>query len=164
MQITKHKVVAIDYRLTDDQGELIDSSEETEPLAYLHGVGALVTGLEDALEGKQEGADLEVALTAAEAYGERREDLCSVVAKELFDGVDELEVGMQFSIPSDDDDEDQFVLVTEITDDTVTIDGNHPLAGVDVVFTVSVIEVRDATAEEISHGHAHEPDDGGVRD
>lgn len=163
MQVSKNKVVSIDYRLTDNEGTLIDSSEGHEPLDYLHGIGAIVAGLEEALEGKSVGDKFEVALTPEQAYGERKDELCSEIPKEMFEDVKDIEVGMQFSIPVDEDVEgeeglmEQFVMVTEVRDDTVVIDGNHPLAGMDLVFNVSVVEVREATEEEIDHGHAHGP-------
>ncbi|MCA9263264.1 MAG: peptidylprolyl isomerase [Planctomycetales bacterium] len=156
MHITKHKVVSIDYRLTDDEGEVIDSSEGEEPLVYLHGVGAIVPGLEDELEGKQPGDAFSVSLEPEDAYGDYQEELCTQVAREHFDDVPDLEVGMQFRIP-DDEGGEAYVLVTEIDEELVTLDGNHPLAGVNLHFQVSVVEVRDATPEEIEHGHAHGP-------
>lgn len=155
MQVAKNKVVSINYNLTDDEGTLIDSSEGYDPLAYLHGVGNIVAGLEKALEGKNVGDEFKVSLTPSEAYGDRNDELCSVVPKDMFESADDIEVGMHFSIPDEESGEEQFVMVTEITEDDVTVDANHPLAGVNLVFDVSVVEVRDATDEEIEHGHAH---------
>ena len=156
MQVAKHKVVSLNYKLTDDAGDEIDRSTDG-PLLYLHGAGALVPGLENALDGKSIGDELKVSLTPQDGYGERDEKLCSEVNREHFEGVDELEVGMQFFIPSDDGGEDQFVFVTAVSEETVTIDGNHPLAGIHLVFDVAVVDIREATAEEIEHGHAHGP-------
>lgn len=155
MQVAKNKVVSINYHLTDDEGTLIDSSEGYDPLAYLHGTGNIVVGLEKALEGKSVGDEFKISLTPEDAYGQRKDELCTVVPKDMFENVDDIEVGMHFSIPDEESGEEQFVMVTEVNDENVTIDGNHPLAGVNLVFDVSVVEIRDATDEEIEHGHAH---------
>ncbi|MEO8495319.1 MAG: peptidylprolyl isomerase [Planctomycetota bacterium] len=153
MQITKHKVVKIHYTLTDDDGELIDSSEGVEPLEYLHGVGGIVPGLEDVLEGKSVGDRIKVNVQPEDGYGEQDDDLLHDVERSQFEGVDDLELGMQFEV--DTDDGPMLVTVVEITDETVTVDGNHELAGVALNFDVIVHEIRDATPEEIAHGHAH---------
>lgn len=157
MQIAKHKVVSINYRLTDDKGDEIDASEEGEPLLYLHGIGALVEGLEEALEGKAVGDKLKAALTPEQAFGERDEKLCSTVSKDSFEDVADLAVGMPFYIANEETGENECVFVTGIEEDSVTIDGNHPLAGIHVVFDVSVVDIRDATDEEIEHRHPHGP-------
>ena len=153
MQITKNKVVAIDYTLKSDDGELIDTSEGQEPLAYLHGVGGIIPGLERELEGKQPGDQLHVKVAPADAYGERDESLEQEVALEQFEDSENLALGMQFQVDSDDG--PVVVTVVEIDDDVVTIDGNHPMAGVNLNFDVTIREVRDATTDELSHGHVH---------
>ncbi len=155
MQVAKDKVVAIDYTLTDDEGNVLDSSVGREPLAYLHGWGNIIPGLEKALEGKQAGDNLTVRVPAAEAYGERDDSLTQQVPRELFMGVDELEVGMRFQAQTNQG--VQIVTITEIYGDVVTVDGNHPLAGKPLNFEINVVEVRDATAEELAHGHVHGP-------
>ena len=155
MQVEKHTVVAIDYTLTDDDGQLIDTSEGHQPLSYLHGVGSIVPGLERKLTGKQIGDELEVAVTPAEGYGERNEDLLQQVARESFAGIDDLAEGMQFRVDSDDG--PLVVTVVDIAEDIVTVDGNHPLAGFHLNFRVTVRDVRAATEEEIAHGHVHGP-------
>lgn len=154
MQITKNAVVAIDYKLTDDSGEVIDSSEGQDPLAYLHGAGNIIPGLEKALEGKAVGDELQVNVPAAEGYGERSGELVQVISREQFGEVEDLRVGQQFQVQTD---EGYLVFtVTRIDGDAVTIDGNHPLAGANLNFDVAVREVREATAEELSHGHIHD--------
>jgi len=155
MQVAKNKVVSIDYTLKNDAGEVIDSSEGHEPLFYLHGAQNIVPGLESALEGKAAGDRIQVSIAPAEAYGERNEALQQAVPREAFQGVEDLEVGMQFRAESDAG--QQIVTITAIEGDEVTVDGNHPLAGETLNFDVTVVEVRDATAEELEHGHVHGP-------
>lgn len=155
MQIAKNKVVAIDYVLKDDKGQVLDSSEGREPLSYLHGAGTIIPGLERELDGKQTGDELEVAVAAKDAYGDRNEALIQDVPREQFDGVDDLEVGMKFRVDSTQG--PMVITVTRIGDEVVTVDGNHPLAGLNLNFAVNVRDVREATEEELSHGHAHGP-------
>ena len=160
MQVAKHTVVTIDYTLSDDDGETIDSSQDAEPLLYLHGEGNIIPGLDRELEGKSVGDQIKVSVSPADGYGERQEGLRQEVSRDHFSGIDDLEVGMQFRAPTDSEDdngEEQFIVVTvvEIGDDTVTVDGNHELAGLTLHFDVTIREVRDATSEEITHGHAH---------
>ncbi len=157
MQVAKHRVVTFDYKLTDEDGELIDSSEGSEPLVYLHGVGGIVPGLERALEGKSVGDRIQVTVAPEDGYGEQDDSLIFEVDFDQFEETDELELGQQFQI--DTDDGPLVVTVVEITEDTVTIDGNHELAGISLNFDVTIVEVREATPEEIDHGHAHGEDD-----
>lgn len=155
MKIAKHSVVEMGYTLTDGDGKVLDSSEGGEPFVYLHGVGTLIPGLESALEGQTAGEQLQVTVPPADGYGERNAALCQQVPRSEFQGVDELKEGMQFRVPTD---EGQVVVtVTDVGDETVTIDGNHPLAGNTLHFDVAVLNVREATAEEIEHGHVHGP-------
>ncbi len=153
MVIAKHKVVAIDYKLTDRDGNLIDSSDGHGPLHYIQGIGNLIPGLENALEGKKSGDSLKVAIPAKDAYGERNESLCQKVPKEQFDTSEGIELGMQFEVETEAG--ELVVTVVEVDQTTVTVDGNHPLAGVELHFDVTVKSVRDASAEEIAHGHVH---------
>jgi FKBP-type peptidyl-prolyl cis-trans isomerase SlyD len=153
MQIAKDTVVSIDYTLKDDDGSVLDSSEGKQPLSYLHGSGNIIPGLEQALEGKAPGDELNVRVEPADAYGERREELQQAVPKNLFEGVDELQPGMQFQAQGDGG--TQIVTVVDVEDDQVTVDANHPMAGVALNFDVKVVDVRDATDEEREHGHAH---------
>ena len=155
MRITKDQVVAIDYTLTDDQGQVLDTSEGSEPLWYLHGAKGIIPGLERELDGKQTGDHLEVAITPKDGYGERNDSLRQSVSRDQFDDNQELELGMQFRVDSGN--EPLIVTIVEITDDTVTVDGNHPLAGMNLNFDVTVREIRAATPEELEHGHVHGP-------
>ena len=157
MQIAENTVVAIDYVLKDDEGQVLDSSEGREPLLYLHGAGQIIPGLERELDGKQVGDQLQVTVSPGDGYGERKDELRLDVARDQFDGIDDLELGMQFQVDSDDG--PMVVTVVDISEEIVTVDGNHPLAGVQLNFTVTVREVREATAEELEHGHAHGDDD-----
>lgn len=153
MKIENNKVVQIKYVLTDAQGNQMDASGD-EPLAYLHGSHNLIPGLEAELKGKQAGDKFVATIPAEEAYGEKQDHLIQDgVPKEMFQGVDNIEVGMRFEAQS----EQGFhsVVITEINDETVTVDGNHEMAGMDLTFDIEVVDVRDATEEEISHGHAH---------
>ena len=156
MQIAENKVVSIDYTLTDADGALLDTSKGGEPLSYIHGTGSIISGLESALDGKSSGDALQVSIPPEEAYGERNDDLQQTVARDMFDGVEDLEVGMQFRAQGSQG--EQVVRVVAIEGDDVTVDGNHPLAGVTLNFDVTVADVRDATSEELEHGHAHGPE------
>jgi len=153
MKVAENAVVVIDYTLTDNSGEVIDSSEGAGPLAYLHGAGNIINGLEDALLGKEAGEQIKATIDPENAYGERHEDMKQDVPKELFGGVDNIEVGMQFQ--SETDQGPVMVTVVAISDEMVTVDGNHPLAGVQLNFDVTIREVREATQEELEHGHVH---------
>jgi len=155
MQITTGKVVSIDYTLTDDQKQILDSSEGGDPLTYLHGVGQLIRGLEKELEGKSTGDSLQVSIAPKDGYGERDAAKVAVVPKKSIQGVGELKVGMQLQASNGHG--EQIVTITKIEGDEVTIDANHPLADTTLNFDVTVRDVRDATEEEIAHGHVHGP-------
>ena len=155
MQIEKHRVVSIDYTLTDDDGQVIDSSDGAAPLTYLHGAGNIIPGLESALEGKTSGEQLNVSIQPADGYGERRDELRQVVERKQFEEIDDLDIGMQFRVPMQDGGQ-VVVSVVEIRDDEVTVDGNHELAGENLHFDVKIRDVREATPDEIDHGHVHE--------
>ena len=145
----------IHYTLTNDQGEVLDSSSGGEPLAYLHGSGNIIPGLEKALEGKQAGDKLVVKVAPADGYGERNDALIQQVPKRAFQGVAQIQPGMSFTAQSSQG--PMQVTVTAVAGDMVTVDGNHPLAGETLNFDVEVTEVRKATLEELSHGHVHGP-------
>lgn len=157
MQIEKNKVVGIDYTLTDDKGKVLDSSEGLEPLCYLHGADNIITGLERALEGQEVGAELQVLVTPEDGYGDRDESLMQEIPKEEFDEIEDLEVGMEFEVETEEG--PRVILITEIGDEVVTVDGNHPFSGINLSFKVAVREIRKATEEELEHGHAHGPGD-----
>lgn len=153
MKITKDSVVVMHYAVSDSDDTLIDSSYDHKPMAIIHGTGYLIPGLEDALENHQAGDKFEVSVEAEQAYGPRNDDYVQSVEKDLLQGVEELAVGTQLRATTDDG--EQTVIVIDITDDVVTVDGNHPLAGLDLKFDVEILEVREATAEELQHGHIH---------
>jgi len=155
MGITQDSVVSIHYTLKDGAGEVIDRSAAGMPLAYLHGRGTLVPGLERELAGKVAGDKLNIKLAAADGYGEYDERLVRRVPRESLRGIPNLAVGMRLHAQTHEG--QQAVTVSEIGADTVTIDGNHPLAGKDLSFEIEIADVRDATEEELSHGHVHGP-------
>jgi len=153
MQVADNMAVSIHYTLTNDEGEVIDSSIGGSPLAYLHGAGNIISGLEKALHGKAEGEQFTVRIEADDAYGDFMEDRVQIIPREMFEGVDVLEVGMQFH--ADVSSGPGVVTIVEIDGDDITIDGNHPLAGVPLTFNVEIVEIRPASKEEMDHGHIH---------
>jgi FKBP-type peptidyl-prolyl cis-trans isomerase SlyD len=155
MKIAAQCVVSFHYTLHDDAGQLLDASGDQQPLAYLHGSGNLIEGLERALEGRGAGETFDVAIEAGDAYGEHHGELVQEVARDLFPDPDAVAPGMAFE--GETEDGPQSVRVVAVTDDTVTIDANHPLAGQRLNFHVEVVEVRPATQEELQHGHVHGP-------
>jgi len=155
MLIAQDKVVLIHYTLKNDEGEVIDSSSGRDPLAYLHGQGNIIPGLEKALEGKQAGDKLSVRVEPSEGYGTRDARLIQEVPRQQF-GSANVQPGMQFHAQTAQG-HTRVVTVTGIAGDMVTVDGNHPLAGENLNFDVEVTNVRDASEEELSHGHVHGP-------
>ena len=155
MPIAKDSVVSIHYTLKDDSGAVIDSSAGSDPLTYLHGHGNIVSGLENALEGKEIGNKIAVTVPPAEGYGDYNKDLVQKVPLRSLKGIPNVRVGMQLQAQTEHG--TRVVTVTHVQSDMVTIDGNHPLAGKPLNFDVEVTEVRPATEEELSHGHVHGP-------
>lgn len=153
MDIRRETVVEIDYTLTSDAGEVLDSSEGRSPLTYLHGAGNIIPGLEQALEGRSAGDAVDVRISPENAYGEHDPNLLQEVPRSAFEGVDSLEVGMQFEAGTEDG-RHMLVTVSALGEETVTIDGNHPMAGVPLNFAVLVRSVRAATDAERSAGRA----------
>jgi FKBP-type peptidyl-prolyl cis-trans isomerase SlyD len=153
MQISKDSVVSMAYTLTNDEGQVIDTSAGGEPLVYLHGAQNIIPGLENALVGKQVGDKLTVNVVAADGYGEYNPDLVQVVPKHLFAGVENIEAGMQFHAQTDYG--MQVVTVAAVEGDEITVAGNHPLAGQNLNFDVEIMDIRAASAEELEHGHVH---------
>jgi len=159
MQICKNRVASFGFRVTDESGQTLDSSKESGPFSYVHGIGYLIPGLESAMEGKAAGDSFSVAILPAQGYGERDESLVQVVPRSVFDGIDGLEVGLQLQL--EDDDGTRLAAVTKIEENNVTLDGNHPLAGVTLNFDIDIVDVREATEEELEHGHPAGQDDCG---
>jgi len=161
MQIAQHAVASLRYTLTDSQGDILDEATNEEPFVYLHGANNIIPGLENALIGKQKSDQLAVTIPPEDAYGLHDERLTQEVSKEMFSGVDDSQLmpGAQFHAQTNAGQE--VITVASVQEDTVTIDGNHPLAGETLHFDVTVLEVRAATEEEISHGHAHAEGDCG---
>ncbi len=155
MQIAKNKVVSIDYTLTDSKGEVLDSSSKGRPLQYIQGMGQLIPGLEKALEGKTTGDALKAQIPAKEAYGVRDEELMQIIPKENFADIPDLKVGMELEAESDDG--VRVITVVGVEADRVIVDGNHPLAGMDLTFDVKIVGVREPTEDELGHGHVHGP-------
>jgi len=157
MKISSDKVVTMNYTLTDNTGSLIDSSKEREPFSYIHGTGTIIPRLEKELEGMSTGESVNVNITAEEGYGARDESLMQDLPMERFSDVDDLKIGMQFQV---EDGSDSYVFtVVNIEGENVTIDWNHPLAGIDLNFAIDVLEVRDATEEELDHCNVHADDE-----
>ncbi|MDH4200286.1 MAG: peptidylprolyl isomerase [Spirochaetia bacterium] len=167
MKIDKEKHVNIDYILKNDKGEILDSSEGGDPLGYIHGVGAIIPGLENALEGKEEGNEFSVSIKPEDAYGLYMEDLIEEVPIEDLQGIPNLQTGMQLQSQSHQG--MRIFTVTKINENSVVMDGNHPLAGETLHFSIKVNEVREATEDELAalehqccggghheHEHAHE--------
>lgn len=154
MQISKHKVVTMEYTLTDAEGSIIDESKGDEAFAYIQGIGSIISGLEKALEGKTVGESVQVSIAPEEAYGVRDDELMTEVPLDRFESPEMIEPGMQFHTQSPEG-AVRVVTVVSVQDDVVTVDGNHPLAGVTLNFSVNIKDVRDATEEELEHGHAH---------
>lgn len=155
MQIAKNAAVQIHYTLKNDAGEVLDSSEGAEPLAYLQGHGNLIPGLEKALEGKRAGDEVAVSIPPEEGYGVRDASLIQDVPRSAFEGIPDVEVGMQFH--ADSNHGPRTVTVTKVAAETITVDGNHPLADQTLHFAVQIVAVRAASKEELSHGHVHGP-------
>jgi len=151
MQIKKNKVAGIHYTLKDNKGEIIDTSDGRDPLYYLHGAGNLIVGMEEGLEGRTTGDKFQLQISPEKGYGEKDPTMTQKVPRSAF-GDQQVKKGMQFSAGNG-----SVVTVTDVGLEAITVDANHPLAGVPLHFAVEVVEVRDATEEELSHGHVHGP-------
>jgi FKBP-type peptidyl-prolyl cis-trans isomerase SlyD len=151
MQITKHKVASIHYTLTDNDGKILDSSSGREPLTYIQGIGNLIPGMEEGLEGKSKGEKLSLKISPEKGYGVKDEALTQRVPRTAFGG-QEVKVGMQFQT-----NQGGVVTVTHVGLSEITVDANHPLAGVELNFAVEIMDIRPATEDEIAHGHVHGP-------
>ena len=151
MQISKHKVASIHYTLTDNSGKVLDSSAGREPLHYIQGIGNLIPGMEEGLEGKKQGDKFNIKVSPEKGYGVKDDKMVQKVPRSAF-GSDKIEKGMQFQT-----NQGQIVTVTDVGLNEVTVDANHPLAGVELNFAVEVMSIREATSDEIAHGHVHGP-------
>lgn len=156
MEIAKNKVVSMHYKGTLKDGSVFDSSEGRDPLVFIYGTGMIIPGLESGMEGLAVGDKKSIEVAADDAYGPVHEEAKQEIPKDKMPQDVEIKAGMQLAaqgphgmIP---------VTVSEVKDDVVVIDMNHPLAGKDLVFDIEIVDVRDATEEELSHGHVHGPD------
>jgi len=156
VHIEKNRVVTLNYTLRDEQGTVLDASSGRGPLSYLHGKGNIIPGLEQALSGKAAGDKLDVTVTPEQGYGPRDERLVQIVPRTKFGEVEGLAPGMQVRVGGPQG--QRIVSVVRVDRDFVTIDGNHPLAGRTLHFSVEIAEVRKASHEEVAHGHVHGPD------
>lgn len=154
MQIGKHKVVSIHYTLRDNDGNIIDSSDGAAPLTYIQGIGNLIPGMEEGLEGKIKGEKFDIKVSPEKGYGLRDDTMTQKVPRTAF-GTQDIQAGMQFQAQTGQG--TQVVTVTEVGTDTITVDGNHPLAGIELHFAVEVMDIREATKDELEHGHVHGP-------
>ena len=153
MEIQDNMVVGMHYTLKNDAGEVLDSSEGRDPLVFLQGKGNIISGLESALVGKTTGDKLDVTVEPEDGYGVRREELMQKIPRSAFQGVDDVQVGMQFQAQTE---KGPIPLrVTAIEGDEITVDANHVLASVRLHFSVSIESIREASDEEKSHGHVH---------
>lgn len=155
MKVTKNVVVSFDYELTGEDGEVIDTSKGRAPLTYLHGAHHIVPGLEAGLEGKSAGDSFKVKVAPEDGYGLRDEARTQVVPRAQLPAEGELVPGMQFQAKTQHG--FQVFTVLSVDGESVTLDGNHPLAGATLQFDVTVVELRAASAEELAHGHVHGP-------
>lgn len=155
MNIQDNTVVQLHYDLLDENGELIESSREGEPMAYLHGASNIVPGLEKALAGKAVGDALEVTISPEDGYGERQEDMVQRLPAKYLKHAGKLKPGMQ--VPLQTEEGPRWVTVIKVGLKSVDVDANHPFAGKTLTFKVDIIDIREASDEEKSHGHAHGP-------
>jgi FKBP-type peptidyl-prolyl cis-trans isomerase SlyD len=153
MKISNEKVVSMHYTLTNDAGDVLDSSDGREPLAYMHGAGNIIPGLETALEGKAVGDKLSVTIPPEEGYGVHNDDFVQTVSLTNFQDPSQVKLGVQFQAQTPEG--VRIATVTAVVGDAVTIDMNHPLADMTLHFDVEVMEIREPTAEEKEHGHVH---------
>lgn len=157
MKIEDNKVASINMKVSDQDGTLLEDTSEGDPFMYLHGTGSILAGLETALAGKATGDRVELSLEPAEGFGEINDALKQEIPAEQFQGVDNVEIGMQFEGQTD---HGAVVLtVVEVNDETIIVDANHPYAGKTLNFVLDVLDVREATKEELDHGHAHGEDE-----
>ncbi len=154
MTITDKSVVAIHYTLKNDNGEELDGSSDDEPLVYLHSYGNIIPGLEEALAGKTVGDSLNITVPPEKAYGEKKEEMMGKVPLSAFEGMGEIKAGMRFDAEGEDGHR-QMIVIEEVGEEEITVNGNHPMAGLTLHFDVTINSIREATEEELEHGHVH---------
>lgn len=157
LKIANDLVVEFHYTLTTDNGEVIDTSRDKEPLSYIHGKQMIIHGLEKELTGKGLGDKLRVKVLPDEGYGARDDQMVQIVPKEQFKDMGEITLGMRFQLRSESG-ETLMVSATRIDETSIHLDANHPLAGINLNFDIEIIAIRMATAEELGHGHIHDGD------
>lgn len=155
MKIAENHVVTLNYTLKDNDDNIIDKSDDGS-FCYLHGASNIIPGLENALTGKTSGDELSVSVAPEEGYGPRDDARIQEVPRDAFPPEITIEPGMQFNAQGPEG-QDVMVTIAKVEGDTVTVDGNHPLAGVTLNFDVTIADIRDASAEELEHGHVHGP-------
>ena len=153
MNIAKNLAVSIHYTLKNGDGKTLDSSSGQDPLTYLHGNGNLISGLEKELEGKVAGDKITAVIPPEEAYGQREDQLIQQVEKSQFSEQEQVVVGAQFQVQTQAG--AMIATIAAVDGDQVTVDMNHPLAGETLHFDVEVVEIREASEDELSHGHIH---------
>jgi FKBP-type peptidyl-prolyl cis-trans isomerase SlyD len=154
MAISKNQVVTIDYTLKDTEGGVMDSSEGREPLSFIQGTGMVIPGIEDAVSDKKEGDNFQTTIEPSEGYGEYNDELIFDLPKERLQGLEDVQVGMH--VQAETKEGTQILTVKEIHDDSIVFDANHPLAGQTLFFDITIKDVREATSEELEHGHIHQ--------
>jgi len=155
MKINQNKIASLAYTLKNDNGDILDKADENDPFLYMHGAGGIIKGLENALNEKEVNDSFHIIVAPDEAYGERDEKLTESVPRTMFEGIpdEEMVAGAQFHAQTPQG--NQVITVASIDGDTVNIDANHPLAGQTLHFDVAVLDIREATEDEIAHGHPH---------
>lgn len=154
-KVADNKVVSLHYTLTSDEGEVLDSSEGGQPLEFIQGQGQIIPGLEKELYDMEVGEEKQVTVPPAEGYGERQPDQVQALPRDAFPADMDLDEGMAVQMRDSNTDQVYQAVITDVQPDSVRVDFNHPLAGENLIFDVKVADVRDATDEELSHGHAH---------
>ncbi|MCW8848117.1 MAG: peptidylprolyl isomerase [Sedimenticola sp.] len=157
MQISKDKVVTIEYTMKDQLGNLLDTSDNGDPISFIQGKGGVFPALEAALDGKSIGERLQVTLTPEQAYGQTDERLIKIIPRDKFKVEGEPQVGSQFRTRRDDT--DVVVTIVKVDDESVVVDANPPLAGVTILMDIVIVEVRDAVEEELRTGQVQNMDE-----
>lgn len=156
MKIENNAVATFDYTLKDEAGKVLDTSDGREPLSYLHGAGNIIPGLENELQGHEAGDSFTTEIGPEDAYGEYSDEMVFSVTKDKFQNPEQIEEGIRFQ--AEINGEPRICTVAGVEGESVEVDANHPLAGMNLHFDVTVREVREATAEELEHGHVHTDD------